>query len=149
LRVPLVVSWPGRIPAARVSDQVAITIDLTATCLAAAGVAMPSATPLDGFDLLPHLTGNAHVTERTLYWRMRDPEQRAMRRGNWKYLLIDGREFLYDLDYDCRERTDFSEKHPELLAELRAEWESWSASMLPMPLEVPQGRLIDLAAMRW
>jgi arylsulfatase A-like enzyme len=149
LRVPLVVSWPGRIPAARVSDQVAITMDLTATCLAAAGVAMPSATPLDGIDLLPHLTGNAHVTERTLYWRMRDPEQRAMRRGNWKYLLIDGREFLYDLDYDCRERTDFSEKHPELLAELRAEWESWSASMLPMPVEVPQGRLIDLAAMRW
>jgi arylsulfatase A-like enzyme len=149
LRVPLIVSWPGHIQPARVTDQVAITMDLTATCLAAAGVAMPASTPLDGVDLVPHVTGRAGVVERTLYWRMRDPEQRAMRRGPWKYLLIDGREFLYDLDYDCRERTDFNEKHPELLAELRTEWERWSASMLPMPSEIPRGRLIDLAAMRW
>jgi len=148
LRVPLIVAWPGRIAEGRVSDQVAISMDLTATCLAAAGVSMPAATPLDGIDLLPQLRG-ANNVERTLYWRMRDPEQRAIRRGPWKYLLIDGKEFLYDLDYDCRERTDFGEHHPQLLAELRAEWEAWSARMLPMPSEAPQGRLIDLAAMRW
>jgi len=148
LRVPLIVAWPGRIAEERVSDQVAISMDLTATCLAAAGVPVPAATPLDGIDLLPQLRG-ANNVERTLYWRMRDPEQRAIRRGPWKYLLIDGKEFLYDLDYDCRERTDFGEHHPQLLAELRAEWEAWSARMLPMPSEAPQGRLIDLAAMRW
>jgi arylsulfatase A-like enzyme len=149
LRVPLIVSWPGRILPGRVSEQVAISMDLTATCLAAAGVSMPASTPLDGVDLLLHLMGSAGVTERVLYWRMRDPEQRAVRRGKWKYLLIDGTEFLYDLEYDCRERTNFSDEHPGLLAELRTDWESWSASMLPMPEEVPQGRLIDLAAMRW
>jgi arylsulfatase A-like enzyme len=148
LRVPLIVSWPGRIAAGRVSEQVSIGMDLTATCLSAAGASMPAATPLDGVDLLPQLTGAGDV-ERTLYWRMRDPEQRAIRRGKWKYLLIDGREFLYDLDYDCRERTDFAEKHPDLLAELRAEWERWSAQMLPMPDEATSTRLIDLAAMRW
>jgi arylsulfatase A-like enzyme len=148
LRVPLIVSWPGRITEGRVSDQVAISMDLTATCLAAAGVSMPAATPLDGIDLSAQLTG-ANDVERTLYWRMRDPEQRAIRRGRWKYLLIDGKEFLYDLDYDCRERTDFGEKHPQLLAELRAQWEAWSTRMLPMPSDEPQGRLIDLAAMRW
>jgi arylsulfatase A-like enzyme len=149
LRVPLIVSWPQRVPAGRVSTQVAITMDLVATCLAAAGATMPAATPLDGIDLLAQLEDAAGDRERTLYWRMRDPEQHAIRRGNWKYLRIDGKEFLYDLDYDCRERTDFSGKHPELLAALRAEWERWSATMLPMPAEAPQGRLIDLAAMRW
>jgi arylsulfatase A-like enzyme len=149
LRVPLIFSWPRSIRGARVSTQAAITMDLVATCLAAAGAAMPAATPLDGIDLLPQLVDAAEDVERTLYWRMRDPEQRAIRRGRWKYLLIDGKEFLYDLDYDCRERTDFSEKHPELLASLRVDWMRWSESMLPMPLEAPQGRLIDLSSMRW
>jgi arylsulfatase A-like enzyme len=149
LRVPLIVSWPRRIPRGRISHQVTITMDLVATCLAAGGAAMPTVTPLDGTDILPQLEGKAADVERTLYWRMRDPEQRAVRRGKWKYLLIDGKEFLYDLDYDCRERTDFNEKHPDVLAELRAEWERWNAGMLPMAAQPPQGRLIDLAAMRW
>ena len=148
LRVPLIVSWPRRIAPERRSGQVSMGMDLTATCLAAAGVAMPSATPLDGIDLLPQLAGAPDV-ERTLYWRMRDPEQRAMRQGRWKYLLIDGKEFLYDLDYDCRERTDFAEKHPDLLARLRADWEGWSAGMLRMPDQTTSTRLIDLASMRW
>jgi arylsulfatase A-like enzyme len=149
LRVPLIVSWPRRVLDGRVSQQVCISMDLTATCLAAGGASMPEATPLDGVDLLPQASGLSDDVDRTLYWRMRDPEQRAIRRGRWKYLLIDGKEFLYDLDYDCRERTDFAEKNPDVLADLRAEWERWSASMLPMPREVPQGRLIDLASMRW
>jgi len=149
LRVPLIVSWPRRIPRGRISHQVTITMDLVATCLAAGGAAMPTVTPLDGIDILPQLEGKAADVERTLYWRMRDPEQRAVRRGKWKYLLIDGKEFLYDLDYDCRERTDFNDKHPDVLAELRAEWERWNAGMLPMAAQPPQGRLIDLAAMRW
>jgi arylsulfatase A-like enzyme len=149
LRVPLIVCWPARIEAARVSQQVAITMDLTATCLAAAGASMPEATPVDGMDLLPHLVDHASDVERTLYWRMRDPELRAMRHGRWKYLRMDGREFLFDLDYDCRERTDFAAGFPELLTDLRARWERWDATMLPMPAGVPGGRLIDLAAMRW
>jgi arylsulfatase A-like enzyme len=148
-RVPLKVAWPRRVRAGDVSEQVAISMDLTATCLAAGGAVMPQATPLDGVDLMPQLSQGAPTIERTLYWRMQDPEQRAIRRGRWKYLRIDGKEFLYDLDYDPRERTDFAEQHPDLLAGLRAEWERWSASMLPMPTEAPAGRLIDLAAMRW
>ena len=149
LRVPLIVCWPGCIDGARVSEQVAITMDLTATCLAAGGAAMPAATPLDGMDLLPHLVDDADAVERTLYWRMRDPELRAIRHGRWKYLRMDGREYLFDLDYDCRERTDFAEKFPDVLQDLRTRWERWDATMLPMSAEVPKGRLIDLAAMRW
>ncbi len=38
LRVPQIAWWPGRIPAGQATDQVAISMDLTATCLAAAGV---------------------------------------------------------------------------------------------------------------
>jgi len=149
LRVPLLWRWPSRMAGGRVSAQVAITMDLTATCLAAAGVPMPAAAPPDGIDLLPQLADGAPEVERTLYWRMHDPPQRALRDGRWKYLQIDGNEHLFDLEHDWRERTDHAADQPERLAQLRERWERWSASMLPMPAEVPSRRLIDLAAMRW
>ena len=136
LRVPQICRWPGHIGPGRVTDQVCITMDLTATCLAAAGVAPAPDYPLDGVDLLPVLTGRAAPFERTLYWRMRHRYQRAVRRGGWKYLKVADREFLFDIAYDPRERGDLSKKHPELLAELRALWEEWDRDMLPLPTDV-------------
>ena len=59
LRVPQICRWPGRIEPGRITDQVTITMDLTATCLAAAGVVPAPDYPLDGQDLLPVLTGRA------------------------------------------------------------------------------------------
>jgi arylsulfatase A-like enzyme len=135
LRVPQIAWWPARIAAPRVSDQVTISMDLTATCLEAAGVDMPSSTKPDGMSLLPHLAGQSPVVERSLYWRMKERGQRALRRANWKYLRVSDREYLYDLDYDWRERTDFAEERPELLDELRSQWEAWDADMLPLPEE--------------
>ena len=44
--------------------------------------------PWDGKDLLPVLTGQAPVSERTLYWRMANRSQRAIRKGDWKYLKV-------------------------------------------------------------
>jgi arylsulfatase A-like enzyme len=149
LRVPLIVRWPTRVDGGRVAGQVAISMDLTATCLAAAGVAMPADTPLDGIDLLPAASGAAADVERSLFWRMKDPRQRALRDGRWKYLHIDGRDHLFDLEIDCRERQDFAEQEPGRLAAMRARWQDWSDTMLPMPEDAPLGRLIDLASMRW
>ena len=42
IRVPWICRWPGRIAPGRVTDQLCMTMDLTATCLAAAGVAPPA-----------------------------------------------------------------------------------------------------------
>jgi arylsulfatase A-like enzyme len=134
LRVPQIVWWPGRVQA-RVTEQVSITMDLTATCLAAAGVAADDRYPLEGENLLPLLEGGEGPGERTLFWRMRERYQRAVRRGDWKYLKVEEREFLFDLGHDWRERADFSHKRPELLEELRSLWLEWEKDMLPMPLE--------------
>lgn len=149
LRVPLVFHWPAAIPPQGDCDQVAISMDLTATCLAAAGVEAPAGYPLDGVSLLPQLMGDAATANRKLYWRMHDPLQRASRDGHWKYLKLGEQEYLFDLAYDARERTDFAAEQPERLASMRADWEQWNATMLPLPGEVPSERLIDLAAMRW
>jgi arylsulfatase A-like enzyme len=133
LRVPQIVWRPGHVKAGEVTDQVSITMDLTATCLAAAGVAPDPGHPLDGRDLLPVLTGGAPAGERTLYWRMANRSQRAVRRGDWKYLKVGDREFLFDIGWDPRERGDMCKKRPDLLNELRHLWEDWNREMLPVP----------------
>ena len=43
---------------------------------------------------------------------MRNRYQRAVRRGGWKYLKVADREFLFDIEYDPRERGDLSKKQP-------------------------------------
>jgi arylsulfatase A-like enzyme len=148
LRVPQICWWPGHIQAGSVTDQVSITMDLTATCLAAAGVDDVAAYPLEGVDLLPVLTGSAAPFERTLFWRMRNRYQRAVRRGGWKYLKVADREFLFDIAYDARERGDLSKKEPALLAELRVLWEDWDRDMLPLPDDA-QAPMSNLSEMLW
>jgi arylsulfatase A-like enzyme len=133
LRVPQIAWWPGRVEAGQVTDQVCITMDLTATCLAAAGVEPDENCLLDGQNLLPVLTGQTPVGERTLFWRMANRSQRAVRRGGWKYLKVRDREFLFDIEYDPRERGDLARKHPDRLDEMRSLWEGWNETMLPVP----------------
>jgi arylsulfatase A-like enzyme len=133
LRVPQIVWWPGRIPAGQTLDQVCITMDLSATAMAAAGVAVHPDYPLDGQDLLPVLTGQRPEFERTLYWRMANRNQRAVRRGKWKYLKVADKEFLFDIEYDPRERGNLARHHPERLDAMRKEWEAWAATMLAIP----------------
>jgi arylsulfatase A-like enzyme len=148
LRVPQICWWPGRIPAGTVTDQVGITMDLTATCLAAAGVSASPEHPLEGMDLLPVLAGTAPAFERTLYWRMRNRYQRSVRRGDWKYLKVADREFLFDIAYDPRERGNLAAKQPALLAEMRGLWEAWNEQMLPLP-ENMQMPVANLSEMLW
>lgn len=146
LRVPQIVWWPGHVAAGGLTDQVAITMDLTATCLAAAGVAPAPDYPLDGRDLLPILTAGAPAAGRTLFWRMANRRQRAVRRGDWKYLKVGDREFLFDLGWDPRERGDMAKKRPGLVDELRRLWEDWDRQMLPIPedLALPFSNLQEM-----
>ena len=57
VRVPALMRWPGRIPAGRVTPQVGIVMDVTATLLAAGGVTVPAEARPDGINLLPILEG--------------------------------------------------------------------------------------------
>ncbi len=58
-RVPMIARWPGKLPAGRTCDELAITMDLFATALAAAAVPVPGDREIDGQNLLPVLTGEA------------------------------------------------------------------------------------------
>jgi arylsulfatase A-like enzyme len=129
IRVPCVIRWPGRLPVGRVSGLPAITMDLTATIVAAAGAKPPKTRKLDGIDLTPILNGTKAAPKRTLFWRIDRYGQWAARRGKWKYFRYSRGELLFDLDADIRERHDLSELYPLTVAELRWEVTRWEALM--------------------
>ena len=80
LRVPALISWPDRIPAGGVSEQVMITMDWLPTLLDAADTEPDPDYPPDGINLLPVLTGRT-VAPRKLFWRYKTNAQRAVRDG--------------------------------------------------------------------
>ena len=135
IRVPYIVRWPSRLPAGRTTSQLAITMDWVATILKSAGVEPHPDYPLDGISLLPVLAKPELRIERDLYWRMKFRNQRAMRRGDWKYLSLDGDEFLFDLSQDQRERANRARHQAERLATMRACYAAWEATMPPLPAD--------------
>ena len=68
IRVPAFVRWTGKINAGITTQQVATTMDWTATILKAGGATTDKNFPLDGIDLMPVLTGISKNIDRTLYW---------------------------------------------------------------------------------
>ena len=70
---------------------------------------------------------------RELFWRMKFRSQKAMRSASWKWLSIEGREFLFDLSRDARERASLAARQPGTLAELRRRYAVWEASVPPIP----------------
>ncbi len=132
IRVPYIARWPARIKAGGTTSQQAITMDWAATFLEAAGVAPHPDYPLDGRSLLAVLDEPSRVFERELYWRMLFRNQKAMREGPWKYLVLDGDEFLFDLSKDQRERANLVQRDPARVAAMRARYEAWVKTMPPI-----------------
>lgn len=133
IRVPLLARWPARIQPGLVSDCPNLTTDWTATMLAAAGVAHDPDYPLDGVNLSPLFADASWRRPGDLCWRMKHRGQRALIRGDWKYLRQDGYDYLFNLANDARERANLARRHPEQLAELRNAWQTWSAELPPIP----------------
>jgi arylsulfatase A-like enzyme len=135
IRVPWIAHWPARIGAGRTSAQLCMTMDWSATMLAAADVAAAPGHPLDGVSLMAVLGDAGHEFERPLYWRMNHRQQRALRRGAWKYLRVDENDYLFDLSVDERERANRGTREPARLAALRGDWEAWNATMPAIPAD--------------
>jgi len=136
--VPLILRWPGRLPRGTTSKQVAITMDLSASILAATGTALPSEYRPEGINILPALAGQAPLAERQLFWRISRPErqQRAVRSGRWKMMVDGGLYLLFDVAADPGERHDLAAQHPDVIVRLKAllaEWEKDIDQKVPSP----------------
>ena len=128
-RVPAIVRWPGVVPAGRVTEQAAITMDWTATILAAASAKADPQSPLDGEDLMPLCTGKRDAYDRTLFWR--SSTAASVRMAHWKYLNDEGKEHLFDLATDPGEKADLKKKHADVFEEMRKRFAAWDKEMLP------------------
>lgn len=102
IRVPLLARWHGRLSAGSTSAQLTITMDWVNAFLHYAGVAADPKFPLDGRSLHENLSKPDTVNSRTLFWRMKYLDQRAVREDNWKYLAIGDDEYLFDIEADAR-----------------------------------------------
>jgi len=135
IRVPWIAHWPAAIPAGTVSTQHCMTMDWSATLLEAGGGQADPDWPLDGVSLLKVLREPAQRFERPLYWRMNHRGQRALREGDWKYLQVDGHEYLFNIAKDERERANLAPREPQRLERMRTQWEAWNASVPPIPVD--------------
>ncbi len=105
-RIPEVVRWPGKIPAGVVSNEIIQHHDWLPTFLAAAGEPdiveklkkghkIGSTTykvHIDGYDLLPHLTGqDPHSPRQGLVYFSDDGDVLALRYDNWKVVFMEQR----------------------------------------------------------
>ena len=136
IRVPAFVRWPGKITVGTTTEQPVITMDWTATILAAANAKPQADFPLDGINLLPLLTGSQKQVDRTFYWRtFQRIKQKALREGKWKFLQDDSGEYLFDLLADPGEKTNLKANHADLFQQLKAKYEAWEKTVLkPEPL---------------
>ncbi|MBL8333143.1 MAG: sulfatase-like hydrolase/transferase, partial [Rubrivivax sp.] len=135
IRVPYIAQWPRVIPPGGVSAQHCLTMDWSATMLDAAGVAPQADHPLDGVSLLPVLRDASVSFARPMGWRMKHREQRAWRDGRWKYLRVDGHDYLFDIEADARERANRGPYEGERLAQMRQAWEGWQATLPALPAD--------------
>ena len=83
MRVPCLVRWPGKIPAARVSEAPFSTMDFHVTFAALAGAKLTNAKR-DGTDMTPLLLGQPGAKGRDDFWFYSGEELHAVRRGDWK-----------------------------------------------------------------
>lgn len=124
IRVPMIVSWPGKIKPDSKSDHVSAFWDVFPTVSEIAGIEAPD--NLDGISFLPTLLGTEQQKEHEyLYWEFHEKGGRqAVRKENWKAVRYnvfkspDAPLELYDLSTDIGEETDVAKKHPEVVQEM-------------------------------
>lgn len=122
IRVPCIVSWPGRIPMGEVRDQIVTSMDWVPTLAELCDVSPPKRR-LDGKSIVEMLRNpEARSPHDVLHWML--GRRWAVRRGQWK-LVYDEELFLANLREDPGEKNNYATKHPGLVEELRRLHEKW------------------------
>jgi arylsulfatase A-like enzyme len=120
LHVPLILRWPGELPAGKRLSQTVRLFDIMPTLLAQLEIAAPEgiqARSLHGLiagDTLPPLAAFAEAVKK-------QPGQKALVLGTWKLLAYTeaSRYELYDLGADPTEQQDLAAQQPERVADLQ------------------------------
>ena len=116
IRVPMIVRWPGRVPAGTTSDFAWAFWDFLPTAAAVANVAPPKG--VDGISVLPALLGKEQRGHEFFYWEFFERGmQQAVRYGDFKAIRLEqGRPLvLYNLRDDIGETNDIASSNPDVI----------------------------------
>lgn len=129
IRVPGLVTFPGRLPGGRTVDKPFSTSDYLPTILEFAEMPYPDDRPLDGKSMVPWLTEETDEPAPPLFFDYQG--QVAIIEGQYKlYKSGEDAPFKsYDLIEDPAEQKDQSGAHPKIKAKLVEAHKSWQASV--------------------
>ena len=138
IRVPAAISWPSKLPAGQVRNQLAVNADWMPTLAELCGITLDT-KDLDGKSLVSIIKNEGMATRHeTFCWQL--GKQKAARNGDWKLLLhpvihsptyqnlVEPKDsiFLANLREDPSETTNLASEHPEKVKELKLQFEAWS-----------------------
>lgn len=141
LRVPAIISWPGKLPEGAVRDQVSHSCDWLPTLAELAGVKLQR-KDIDGLSLKNVIKNEDALTpHKVLHWQIgRGNNPRwAVREGDWKLLgnpqdtsnkaplTTKDKLFLTNLKENVNEMVNLAEKHPDVTQRLKKLHDEWAA----------------------
>ena len=146
-RVPGIIVWPNVIPAGKVCQQFATTLDLLPTLAKIVGYSIPKNLILDGRDISDLLKNpeKVKVSDRPFIYYARNGMPEAIQLGNWKLHIakslgwdtkIEGIPFpisLYNLKDDIGEKNNVAELFPEKVKELSELLEKLDKNIYQIP----------------
>jgi len=140
VREPCIMRWPGKIPADRVCNELAVSFDLYATFAKLAGAELPKDRVIDSKDLWPLIAGaRGAKTPHDVFYYYWAQHLQAIRSGKWKLHFAhsyphpepagkDGYPgklqteqigpALFDLESDPGENNDVYAQHPDIVKRL-------------------------------
>ena len=132
IRLPLIIRWPGRVPANKLNSQSIIaSVDFLPTICAITDSPLSEQYPLDGLDRSGVLLGGEdEARPKPLFWEFGKTKANpnagsphiAVREGDWKLLVnADGsRTELYNLKTDFQETTNVASQNAAIAQRLKS-----------------------------
>lgn len=134
VRVPLIVSWPGKIEANSKSDAIISSVDFYPTLLDVASTKANKDQILDGVSLIPVLTKSKKLNREAIFCHFphytpatNNYPSTSVRKENWKLIRIYGEGKnqtdayeLYNLKNDIGEENNLADKMPKMVKKLNA-----------------------------
>jgi arylsulfatase A-like enzyme len=137
IRVPCIVSWPGRIPQNAIRNQTAVSIDWMPTIAQYCGIKPPE-HKIDGKSIVSIIeSSDAPSPHKVIHWQTSRGKHWAVREGNWKLVhngpatdykrrkLPKVENFLSNLAQDVTETKNIASSNPDIVRRLTNLHENW------------------------
>lgn len=126
-RVPCIVRWPGKVPAATMQRQVVTNMDILPTIAKICGAKLPE-KKIDGRDVSRALIEvDQLLDDNPFLYYSKNGKLEGIRDGKFKLLLLDEGTFLFDVESDISEVYNLADTDPNKVNMLKEKMEKLDA----------------------